>query len=60
MQARIKACGEALFNVPDPQQPGAPQPVQDAIAEALSEIDEIENMPQLLDYMDKQGVFNSD
>jgi Animal haem peroxidase len=60
LQARIKACGEALFNVPDPQQPGAPQPVQDAIAEALSEIDEIENMPQLLDYMDRQGVFNSD
>jgi hypothetical protein len=60
LQARIKACGEALFNMPDPQQPGAPQPVQDAVTEALSEIDEIESMPQLLAYMDRQGVFNSD
>jgi hypothetical protein len=59
LQARIKACGAALFNMPDPQQPGAPQPVQDAVAEALSEIDEIETMPQLLEYMDRQGVFNS-
>jgi Animal haem peroxidase len=60
LQARIKACGEALFNMPDPQQPGAPQPVQDAVAEALAEIAEIETMPQLLEYMDRRGVFNSD
>ena len=59
LRARIKACGEALFNMPDPQQPGAPQPVQEAIGEALAEIDEIETMPQLLAYMERQGVFNS-
>jgi Animal haem peroxidase len=59
LRARIKACGEALFNMPDPQQPGAQQPVQEAIGETLSEIDEIETMPQLLTYMERQGVFNS-
>ena len=45
LRARIKACGEALFNMPDPQQPGAPQPVQEAIGEALAEIDEINDAP---------------
>jgi hypothetical protein len=46
--------------MPDPQQPGGPQPLQEAVVEALSAIDEIETMPQLLAYMDRQGVFNSD
>jgi hypothetical protein len=60
LQARIKACGKALFNMPDPQQPGAPQAVQEAVTDALAQIDEIETMPQLLQYMDRQGAFNSD
>ena len=60
LQVQIRACGEALFNMPDPQQPGAPQPLQEAVIEALSTIDEIETMPQLLAYMDRRGVFNSD
>jgi hypothetical protein len=60
LRAQIAVCGEALFNMPDPQQPGGPQPLQEAVVEALSAIDEIETMPQLLAYMDRQGVFNSD
>ena len=60
LQVRIKACGQALFNMPDPQQPDGPQPVRAAVVEALSAIDEIESMPQLLAYMDRQGLFNSD
>jgi len=34
--------------------------VRAAVVEALSAIDEIESMPQLLAYMDRQGLFNSD
>ncbi len=60
LQAQIKACGEALFNMPDVEQPKAPQPVRDAVGKALSEIDEIETMPELLAYMERQGLFNVD
>jgi Animal haem peroxidase len=60
LQAQIKACGEALFNMPDVEQPKAPQPARDAVGKALSEIDEIETMPELLAYMERQRVFNVD
>jgi hypothetical protein len=57
LKACIKTCGAALFNMPDPQQPDAPQAVRDAVVDALSEIGEIETMPKLLEYMERQRVF---
>jgi hypothetical protein len=57
LKARIETCGRVLFDVPEEQQPQATQLIQAAIASALSEIDEIETMPQLLDYMRRAGIF---
>jgi hypothetical protein len=59
LQARMKTCAEAIFNMRDPQQPDAPQPLRDAVADALAAIDEIDTMPKLLDYMERQGLFAS-
>jgi hypothetical protein len=59
LQARIKNCAEAIFNMRDPQQPDAPQPLREAVADALAAIDEIDTMPKLLDYMERQGLFAS-
>ena len=60
LKARIEACGKALFNMPDPEHPNALQPVRNAVTAALAQIDEIETMPQLLAYMERRGLFNTD
>ena len=57
LQARIKTCAEAIFNMRDPQQPDAPQPLQEPVVDALAAIDEISTMPELLDYMERRGLF---
>ena len=58
LQARIKTCAEAIFNMRDPQQPHAPQPVQEAVVVALAAIDEIDTMTKLLGYMGRQRLFD--
>jgi hypothetical protein len=57
LKERMVNCGRALLDMADPENEDAPRPVRDAVCNALSSIDEIEKMPELLDYMERRGLF---
>lgn len=57
LKEAIRRCGEALLGALDPNAPTAPSPFKAAVCGALADIDEIEEMPQLLRYMGRVGIF---
>ena len=55
LKERIDNCGRSLFVIQGPDQ----APVLTALSAALSEIDEITSMPELIRYMARAGLFEA-